>query len=64
VKREVDIEQTNAEKTCLQCSKVLKVLMFMGCGTDGYVCGRCKIYFNEELKPLARMLFCDRGVET
>jgi hypothetical protein len=55
------MEETSAEKTCPQCGQVLKVLLFMGVQPDGYVCERCELYFNDDLKPLARVLFCDGG---
>ncbi|MGE0682965.1 MAG: hypothetical protein AB7P69_18935 [Candidatus Binatia bacterium] len=43
-------------KTCPTCTAPLKVLLFLGITPDGYVCETCQMYFNDDLKPLARML--------
>lgn len=55
------MEPTKEEKRCPKCGEALKVLLFMGVQPDGYVCGRCELYYNDDLKPLARILFCDGG---
>ena len=51
------MERAKDETMCPQCGKVLKVLLFMGVQPDGYVCERCEVWFNDDLKPLARVLF-------
>lgn len=43
-------------KTCPACNAPLKVLLFLGITPDGYVCETCQTYYNDDLKPLARML--------
>ena len=48
------------KKTCplKECDGTeLSVLLFMGVQPDGYVCPKCKTYFDpDNLKPLARVL--------
>jgi hypothetical protein len=38
-----------------------KSVLFMGIKPDGYVCERCELYDNDDLKPLGRVLFCNGG---
>lgn len=38
------------------CHEELKVLLFMGIEPDGYVCQKCKIYFSEDLEPIAYVI--------
>lgn len=40
-------------KTCPRCGNVL---LFLGVQPDGYVCTNCKLYYNDDLKPLAQLL--------
>ena len=39
------------------CREELKVLLFMGIVPDGYICPKCKMYYNWDLKPLAHVIF-------
>jgi hypothetical protein len=55
------MEQAKQQKRCPECGEVLKALLFLGSTPDGYVCERCEVYYGDELKPLARVLFCDGG---
>jgi len=55
------MERPKEEKTCPQCGEIMKVLLFLGVQPDGYVCERCEVWFNDELKPLAQVLFWKGG---
>ena len=43
-------------KTCPQCGEPLNELLLLGVQPDGYVCTTCKLYYSEDLQPLARMV--------
>jgi DNA-directed RNA polymerase subunit RPC12/RpoP len=57
VRRGEDVEYVNEEKRCPECGEALKVLLFLGITPDGYVCERCKLYYNDDLRSLARVIF-------
>ena len=41
-------------KVCPTCETVLEVLLFLGVFPDGYVCPMCQIYYDDDLRPVAR----------
>ena len=45
-----------SEKICPNCNGELDVLLFLGISPDGYVCPKCQVYFNDDLKPLAMVI--------
>jgi hypothetical protein len=47
---------TEETKQCPTCSDTLRVLLFLDVQPDGYVCERCKVWFDDELKPLAQVM--------
>ena len=55
-KSEAPATWEEAPKTCPQCGKVLKTLLFMGLQPDGYVCDTCQVHYSDELKPLAHII--------
>lgn len=41
---------------CPKCGTQLEEMLFMGSEHDGWVCPECSIYYNDEFKPLARVI--------
>ena len=41
------------EKHCPDCGTKLEVLLFMGVQPEGWVCPQCRVWFNDNLHPLA-----------
>jgi len=46
----------NNEKQCPYCQTVLNVLLFLGIQPDGYVCPECRIWFDDTMKALAKVI--------
>jgi len=45
--------QAEHEKTCPTCSGPLKAPFFAVLRLEGYVCDRCRIYYNTDLQSIA-----------
>ena len=41
---------------CPKCGRHLDVLLFMGVEPDGLVCTACKLWFDDDLNPIATVL--------
>ena len=52
----IDSKHNPAKIQCPECDHELKVLLFLGVEPDGFVCEICKVWFDDELKPLAKIL--------
>jgi hypothetical protein len=51
-----DESAETAPKRCPFCDASLQTLLLLGVVPDGYVCTHCQLYFDDDLKPLARIL--------
>ena len=49
-----------ALKTCPTCGSALEALLFLGVEPHGSVCPRCKIHYNDDLKPDAQVIDGER----
>ena len=49
-------EREKGDAKCPQCGSILKVLLFLGVQPDGYVCETCKLWYSDDLKPLAAVI--------
>ena len=50
-----------APKVCPTCGTVLEVLLFMGIQPEGYVCPRCSIHYDDDLRPGATAIGREEG---
>ena len=52
----IDSKHNPVDIKCPECGNELKVLLFLGVEPDGFVCEICKVWIDDELKPLAKIL--------
>jgi hypothetical protein len=43
-------------KRCPKCDAELKVMLLLGKVPDGYVCEACRIWYSDDLKPVAHVI--------
>jgi hypothetical protein len=41
---------------CPRCGAALKTMLLLGVEPDGYVCTACRLYYTDDLKPIARVI--------